>query len=169
MSIPPGDCVCIKCKTRKDNTEFQYNTNYLKKDGYWFRRAATCKECISKQSKVLWRLKKNYARPPIGTECACCGRNVMDKKDDVNNPQTETYKMVLDHDHVTGKFRGWICSHCNQAIGHANESIETLMKMVEYLQTPAAEPLMEFTKTLKNNTQTLDSKGLKTQHKIVQN
>ena len=93
----------------------------------------------------------------------------MDKKDDVNNPQTETYKMVLDHDHDTGKFRGWICSHCNQAIGHANESIETLMKMVEYLQTPAAEPLMEFTKTFKNNTQTLDSKGLKTQHKIVQN
>ena len=32
-----------------------------------------------------------------------------------------------------------------------------------------AEPLMKFTKTLKNNTQTLDSKGLRTQHKIAQN
>jgi len=169
MSIPPGDCVCIKCKTRKDNTEFQYNKRFKKPNGYFCRVKATCRTCSAEQNKILYRLTKSYARPPIGTQCDCCGRTMLDKKDDVNNPQTETYKMVLDHDHDTGKFRGWICSHCNQAIGHANESVETLMKMVEYLQTPAAEPLMEFTKTLKNNTQTLDSKGLKTQHKIVQN
>ena len=31
-----------------------------------------------------------------------------------------------------------------------------------------AEPLMKFTKTLKNNTQSLDNKGLRTRHKIVQ-
>ena len=169
MSIPNGSCVCIKCETRKENTEFRYRKRHIRPNGHFVRVDATCKKCHLKESKVLYRLKKNYARPPIGTECACCGRKVMNKKDDVNNPQTETYKMVLDHDHDTGKFRGWICSHCNQAIGHANESVETLIKMVEYLQTPAAEPLMEFTKTLKNNTQTLDSKGLKTQHKIVQN
>src|ERR1700687_186996 len=26
-------------------------------------------------------------------------------------------KLVLDHNHVTGKFRGWVCSACNRFLG----------------------------------------------------
>ncbi len=28
----------------------------------------------------------------------------------------------MDHCHETGKFRGWLCEHCNKAAGHLKES-----------------------------------------------
>ena len=139
--IPNGSCVCVKCYKRKDNTEFRYNKRYVRPNGHWVRKSASCISCLSKEAKVLRQLKKFHKRPAIGTPCACCGRKMLKHKDDVNDPLTETYKMVLDHDHTNGKFRGWICSYCNQAIGHANESIKTLENMVEYLQVVAAVPL----------------------------
>jgi len=43
-------------------------------------------------------------------------------------------KIVFDHDHVTGKFRGWICERCNFSLGHAKDNPETLEKMAKYLR-----------------------------------
>lgn len=39
----------------------------------------------------------------------------------------------FDHDHKTGKFRGWICSRCNLALGLVKDNTETLSAMIEYL------------------------------------
>jgi hypothetical protein len=44
-------------------------------------------------------------------------------------------KAVLDHNHVTGKKRGVICSRCNLAIGLFEDSIELLVSAVVYLQS----------------------------------
>lgn len=43
--------------------------------------------------------------------------------------------LYFDHDHKTGKFRGWICIRCNFALGYAQDNIEILKKMIEYLNT----------------------------------
>lgn len=40
----------------------------------------------------------------------------------------------FDHDHKTGKFRGWLCHRCNTAIGLVAENTETLSKMIEYIK-----------------------------------
>lgn len=40
---------------------------------------------------------------------------------------------VFDHCHATGMFRGYICSSCNLAIGHARDNPKTLQRMVKYL------------------------------------
>lgn len=40
--------------------------------------------------------------PPDGTPCVICHRCV---------------DLVLDHDHKTGRRRGWLCRHCNQVVG----------------------------------------------------
>lgn len=42
-------------------------------------------------------------------------------------------RIVLDHNHTTGKFRGWICNACNTALGHARDNVDTLYKMIDYL------------------------------------
>lgn len=43
-------------------------------------------------------------------------------------------KIVFDHDHSTGQFRGWICDPCNIVLGAVKERIETLEKMAQYLK-----------------------------------
>ena len=43
-------------------------------------------------------------------------------------------KICFDHDHRTGKFRGWICVRCNSALGMAMDNSELLLKMSEYLK-----------------------------------
>jgi hypothetical protein len=46
----------------------------------------------------------------------------------------ETKKgIVYDHNHLTGKFRGWICLRCNVALGMVKDNIEILQNLIEYL------------------------------------
>lgn len=39
----------------------------------------------------------------------------------------------FDHDHFTGKFRGWLCRRCNLTLGFVKDSVDLLNKMIEYL------------------------------------
>ena len=55
-------------------------------------------------------------------KCEICGNSV---------------RICLDHDHKTGKFRGWICHNCNTALGHAKDNIETLQGLINYLKQNA--------------------------------
>jgi hypothetical protein len=43
-------------------------------------------------------------------------------------------QLVRDHCHATGVTRGWICLHCNLALGHASDSPERLRAMANYLE-----------------------------------
>lgn len=47
-------------------------------------------------------------------------------------------KICFDHDHITGKFRGWLCHGCNLSIAFAKDSPELLIKMSVYLKKPHA-------------------------------
>lgn len=40
----------------------------------------------------------------------------------------------LDHCHETGKFRGWLCSECNLAIGKLGDNIGGLERALAYLR-----------------------------------
>ncbi len=56
-----------------------------------------------------------------------------------NLPETATYKdvtcrLVVDHDHKTGKIRGLLCRACNIAIGNFREDIERLRSAIVYLK-----------------------------------
>lgn len=43
-------------------------------------------------------------------------------------------KIVLDHCHSSGKFRGWLCDPCNVTLGAVSESAETLRGLADYLE-----------------------------------
>ena len=42
--------------------------------------------------------------------------------------------ICFDHDHKTGKFRGWICSRCNFTLGNVKDNSELLIALAEYLR-----------------------------------
>ena len=46
----------------------------------------------------------------------------------------ETTRLMLDHDHETNKFRGWLCDNCNRGLSHLGDNIDGLMEAVKYLQ-----------------------------------
>lgn len=48
--------------------------------------------------------------------------------------------LCLDHNHKTRKFRGWICTNCNAAIGFSKESVLILKKLIKYIE--ASENLL---------------------------
>jgi hypothetical protein len=56
--------------------------------------------------------------PPQPKVCDVCGSD---------------FRISLDHDHKTKRFRGWLCGNCNWALGHVKDNPETLEKLARYL------------------------------------
>ena len=106
--------VCNNCKIRKPVQDF-----YKDRDGH----CINCKICKDKINKITKNLHKTAPQRPHA--CECCGK-VSDSP------------LVLDHDHETGKFRGWICIKCNLGLGRLGDTIESLMRAVEYLKKSAS-------------------------------
>ena len=61
--------------------------------------------------------------------CAACG--------DLLKPGNGTH---LDHDHQTHKARGFVCPHCNTAIGHLKDSPLRARKLASYLERHQPTP-----------------------------
>ena len=45
-----------------------------------------------------------------------------------------TIRFFADHNHETGKFRGFICHHCNRMLGDADDSPGLLRIAADYLE-----------------------------------
>lgn len=61
--------------------------------------------------------------PAMPLFCEACGSRA-----------THGRNFHLDHDHGTGKFRGWLCHGCNTALGGARDMPEILRKLATYLE-----------------------------------
>lgn len=51
-----------------------------------------------------------------------------------DNLEPQKALLSVDHDHTTGVVRGLLCTNCNLGIGYAQDSIDILEKMIEYLK-----------------------------------
>jgi len=63
-----------------------------------------------------------------GGRCAIC----MVHEDDLEHA-TFRNKLVVDHNHRTGEVRGLLCSRCNIALGHLDDSPVKLRNALNYL------------------------------------
>lgn len=106
--------LCKTCKKQKRLEDF------MKADGKHRSSRNVCKICFNKNSAIRKKLRIKNPKPPPGI-CEICLKHTTD--------------WVLDHSHISQKFRGYICRHCNSGIGLLGDDIETLHKAIEYLKT----------------------------------
>ena len=84
-------------------------------------RKHTCNTCRNHQSQVRARLHREN-RKPDHLRCPICHKHVSGSKN-----------IVLDHDHDTDEFRGWICNDCNNGLGKFNDNVDMLKRAIKYL------------------------------------
>lgn len=115
---------CNKCKQELPISEFSNHSasNYLRPE---------CKKCNNILSKQRKELKKEHGLPPLNYVCPICKRN---ESEISSGGGKKTTRWVLDHNHETNKFRGWLCHNCNMGIGAFKDSIEILINAIEYLK-----------------------------------
>lgn len=133
--------MCNKCGKSLELNDTNYRKYKNINAKIYFRRE--CRECGRKYHKE-WLIKTNWKDTPINKRnsrlktkygitqqdyenmyekqqgcCYICG----DKRD----------KLVIDHNHETGKVRKLLCSSCNNVVGLCKEDISILLKTIEYL------------------------------------
>ena len=86
-----------------------------RKGVYVYESLKVIKKRLEKQTKIAGRL-------PSST-CEIC-----------DEPEKEHARTVFDHNHKTGKFRGWLCQRCNRALGMVKDDKELLKKLIKYLE-----------------------------------
>jgi Recombination endonuclease VII len=115
---------CRKCKQEKPLHEFSERHRGI---FVGYKPYNQCKECEKKDNKERNKAKKYNAKPTDPDYCCpICERAI---KDTGYNGE-----VVLDHDHKTGEFRGWICHDCNNALARTHENTKTLRNMIAYLE-----------------------------------
>lgn len=82
------------------------------------------KENLRSMRSAQRRLERLAGRPKA-THCEACGVAFQDE---------HFRRGFFDHDHATGKFRGWICRECNFTLGHAKDDTERLKRLIVYLE-----------------------------------
>lgn len=104
---------CLSCKQSLDDSHFYVAVRTKTKD---FRRT-TCKSCKIQHVTASRRLRKQHKQ--TATCCALCGRG--------------DRRLELDHDHESGRFRGWLCSPCNRGLGLLGDDLSGVERARMYL------------------------------------
>ncbi|QDK01438.1 HNH endonuclease [Microbacterium phage LeeroyJenkins] len=106
------------CRERKRvrRNEFVPEANDTHGSEKMYQRGCACTVCKSAHSKYRGRLRQGE-KSRDGT-CEICAREGT---------------VIWDHDHSTGRHRGWLCIQCNQALGLVSDNLETLLRMERYL------------------------------------
>jgi hypothetical protein len=95
------------------------------------------------------RINNHYARKNGYAECKEKAQFILDEfsgKCDLCKKDAEVKDLVIDHDHTTGQFRGWLCGNCNSGLGYFNDSTYDLALAISYLYRKEGKLVVEETK-----------------------
>ena len=97
--LGPADAikVCTKCGIMKPIDDF--HIAQLTNVGGICRVKGRCKDCSNKQRNFTRNLVPEWPKTEL---CECCNKKPPE---------------LADHDHITLKFRGWLCTECNTGFG----------------------------------------------------
>lgn len=119
--------ICNVCHKLKKTKDFAKNQNA--KNNRSVRRPS-CKECrvemegvgVSRADRIEWTKRKPDNEP---FEYPVCKKRTI---------AGVTSKVVLEHDHHTGKPGGWICDSCNTGLGRFKDDVKLLESAIDFLK-----------------------------------
>ncbi len=119
---------CSICKQELPLSNFHKRTYASGNIGYQnkCRKCSTTvrKDYYKPHEKTRQKLKiseQHFNELMQTTNCKTCGVR-MEKK-------------CIDHCHITNKIRGVLCNNCNTALGLVKDNRQTLLNMLQYLDT----------------------------------
>ncbi|GHT21250.1 hypothetical protein FACS189419_01850 [Planctomycetales bacterium] len=122
--------VCNVCHCLLPSENFRYNQN--QKGGRKIRRPSciACRKIIDGVPAIPREVKewKEYEPSMEFFTCPICHKTTIPGL---------TSKIVLDHNHLDGHVRGYICDSCNTGIGRFKDDIVLLQNAISYLQEKA--------------------------------
>jgi len=117
--------ICNVCHILKPIEEFEINQNAVAGR----TRRPTCRTCRNNINGVSLKLSEKRRmeaiKPRLFFVCPIC------KKASIPGV---TANIVIDHDHLTGKAREWICDSCNTGLGRFKDNIVLMEETIEYLK-----------------------------------
>lgn len=136
--------LCVKCNQLKSESE--YHVYRRDKDGLrkW------CKACdkIYKSSEHYKKWRDNWRKTPkrvrwhLNWKCKTRYGITADEFDALSKTQggrcaicNREAKLVIDHNHDSGKVRGLLCNQCNVGIAQFKENPQFMVEEIDYLTT----------------------------------
>ena len=115
---------CSKCNKVLPIDNFGVGINFGKA-----RLRHECKKCANYLSKIRTYLRKSYGNPPIDYRCPICAKS----EKELFDGNSKQGSWVVDHCHITDKFKGWLCHKCNRTLGGFDDDPEMVKRAYEYL------------------------------------
>lgn len=125
---------CIKCGEIKPLNEFNCRT--YGKDGKKREHRNDCIKCWTAESKVRANLRKKYLHTMPDDDTPCKGCLITPRERHETGQFVNKSVWVLEHNHKTGEFRGWICDYCNTIVarsGLQGDCSQTLRRLADYI------------------------------------
>lgn len=86
----------------------------------WIKRPEVRAKQFARTAQWARDKKERLAGRPKPDTCELCGQ--------------PSKKICWDHNHDTGKFRGWLCTPCNFILGRVKDDPVLLRRMANYLE-----------------------------------
>lgn len=140
--------VCYMSRINRERLEFEVMTE---------RR--NCRECLVEKPLIRFELSGKGYRRNICMACRSARKRtrrsakiynmsyqellIIKESQDYRcaicnvHEENESKALAIDHDHDTGRVRGYLCMKCNRGIGFLQDSVEILTKAIEYLNSPS--------------------------------
>jgi len=90
-----------------------------------------CKACEKALDQVRKRLKREVDPPMADYKCPICQRGYEQIK---GRGGMRSGAWCCDHDHVSEKFRAWLCHDCNRGLGFLGDDPDRCQRAVNYLK-----------------------------------
>lgn len=110
-----GRSRCTACKAWKQKNQF--HADKTRRSGHQH----VCIDCtINRHRRCRYQVSNEQIAALDDKVCPICNRTGQ--------------KMEIDHNHTTGKVRGFLCSRCNGALGQFCDDVRLLETAIKYLE-----------------------------------